>query len=115
MKGIKKSLGISFSVVLLLSFSMTLIPLDFFHYHQQISQGSCAKDKAHASCPHKFHITKKADFCWACAVHFDKTFTKVSFLEKLKLSPGLSFLINNETVGYFLEPVFTALRGPPSE
>jgi len=114
MKGIKRSLGISLSVALLLCFSMTLIPLDFLHNHQT-TEVSCTKDKKHSTCSHKLHITKKADFCWACAVHFDKTFTKVSFIEKLKLSPGLSLFINNETVGYFLERLFTGLRGPPSE
>lgn len=108
-------MGISLSVVILLSFSMTLIPLDFFHNHQQFSQVSCTKDKAQSSCTHKLHITKKADFCWACAVHFDKTFTQVSFVEKLKLSPGIALFINNETVGYFLERLFTGLRGPPAE
>lgn len=108
-------MGISLSVVLLLSFSVTLVPLDFFHNHQETRQVSCTKDKTHSTCTHKLHIAKKADFCWACAVHFDKTFTKVSFLEKLKSSPGLSLFINNETVGYFLERLFTGLRGPPAE
>jgi len=115
MHRIKRSLGISLSVVLLLSFSMTLIPLDFLHNHQTTFQVSCSKDKTHSTCTHKLHITKKADFCWACAVHFDKAFTKVSFLEKLKLSPGIALFVNNETVGYFLERLFTGLRGPPTE
>ncbi|MES3018854.1 MAG: hypothetical protein V4721_13790 [Bacteroidota bacterium] len=116
MKKIRKSLGVVLSAVLLLSFSVTLIPLDFLHNHQTSqSQVSCVKDKTHASCNHKLHVTKKADFCWACAVHFDKTFTKVSFIEKLKLSPGLSLFINNDTAGYFIERLFTGLRGPPTE
>ncbi len=116
MKRIKKSLGVVLSVVLLLSFSVTLIPLDFLHNHQTTqTQASCSKDKANSACSHKLHITKKADFCWACAVHFDKTFTKISFVEKLKLSPGLSLFINNDTVGYVIELFFTSLRGPPTE
>jgi len=116
MKRIKKSFGLALSVVLLLSFSVTLIPLDFLHNHQTAqTQSSCVKDKTHSTCTHKLHITKKADFCWACAVHFDKTFTKVSFIEKLKLSPGISLFINNETAGYFIERLFTGLRGPPTE
>ena len=114
MKGIKKSLGISLSVVLLLSFSVTLIPLDFFHSHQY-SQASCKADKTHSSCSHKLSLTKKADFCWACAVHFDKTFTKTSFLEKIRLSPVVSVFIDNEVTGYFVEQFFATLRGPPSE
>lgn len=116
MKRVKKSLGLALSVVLLLSFAVTLIPLDFLHNHQTSqTQVLCLKDKANTSCTHKLHITKKADFCWACAVHFDKTFTKVSFIEKLKLSPGLSLFINNDTAGYFIERLFTGLRGPPTE
>lgn len=116
MNRVKKSLGLALSVVLLLSFAVTLIPLDFLHNHQTSqTQVSCLKDKANTSCNHKLHITKKADFCWACAVHFDKTFTKVSFIEKLKLSPGLSLFINNDTAGYFIERLFTGLRGPPTE
>ena len=116
MKRIKNSIGVALSVVLLLSFSVTLIPLDFLHNHQSSQkQVSCAKDKAHASCTHRLHITKKADFCWVCAVHFDKTFAEVSFIDKLKLSPGLSLFINNDTVGYFIERLFTGLRGPPTE
>ena len=116
MKRIKKSLGISLSVILLLSFSVTLIPLDFLHNHQSAeTRVPCIKDKAKSSCAHKLHIKKKADFCWACAVHFDNSFTKISFIEKLKLSPGLSLFINNDTVGSFLEILFTGLRGPPAE
>lgn len=116
MKRIKKSLGVALSVVLLLSFSVTLIPLDFLHNHQTSqTRASCVKDKTHTSCTHKLHITKKAEFCWACAVHFDKTFSKISFIEKLKLSPGLSLFINNDTAGYFIERLFTGLRGPPAE
>jgi len=116
MKRIKKSLGVVLSAILLISFSVTLIPLDFLHHHQPSQRPvSCAKDKEHASCTHKLQITKKAEFCWACAVHTDKTFTKISFIEKLKLSPGLSLFINNDTAGYFIERLFTGLRGPPTE
>lgn len=116
MKRMKKSLGVALSVVLLLSFSVTLIPLDFLHNHQTSqTPASCVNDKTHTTCTHKLHITKKADFCWACAVHFDKTFADVSYIDKLKLFPGLSLFINNDTVGYFIERLFTGLRGPPTE
>jgi len=116
MKRIKRSLGVTLSLVLLLSFSVTLIPLNFFHNHQTMdAKVSCVKDKTHSTCTHKLHITKKADFCWACAVHLDKSFTKISFIEKLKLSPGLSLFINNDTAGYIIELLFTGLRGPPTE
>lgn len=116
MKRIRTSLSVALSVVLLLSFSVTLIPLDFFHNHQTLqTKPFCVKDKTHSTCNHKLHITKNADFCWACAVHFDKSFTKISFIEKLKLSPGLSLFINNDTAGYILELLFTGLKAPPAE
>ena len=116
MKRIKRSLGVALSLVLLLSFSVTFIPLNFFHNHQTAeTKISCVKDKTHATCTHKLHIAKKADFCWACAVHFDKSFTKASFIEKLKLTPGLSLFINNDTAGYIIELLFSGLRGPPTE
>lgn len=102
------------SVFLLISFSVTLIPLDFLHNHQSIPV-VCKKDGTQSACNHKLHVTKKADFCWACAVHYDKTFTVSSYFEKLKVSPGLSQIVNNETVSYFIERLFTGLRGPPSE
>jgi hypothetical protein len=114
MKRIKRQIGVSLSVLLLLSFSITLIPLDFFHNHKY-TQVSCKADVSNSSCTHKLHITKKADFCWACAVHFDKTFTKSSFVERLKLSPSLSLFVNNDAAAYFIERLFTGLRGPPSE
>lgn len=115
MKRLKRHIGVSLSVILLLSFSVTLIPIDFLHSHNNYTQAPCKDDKANSTCTHKLHITKKADFCWACAVHFDKTFTKSSFVEKLKISPVLSLFVNNDAVGYFVERLFTGLRGPPTE
>lgn len=114
MKGIKKSLGISLSVILLLSFSVTLIPLNLFHSHK-VTQTSCKVDKSHASCTHKLNITKKADFCWACAVHFDQSFTNTSVLENIRLSPAISVFADNRISGHFIEQIFSSLRGPPSE
>lgn len=114
MKDIKKSLGIAFSVVLLLSFSVTLIPLDIFHSHQY-STASCKSDKAHSTCTHKLKITKKADFCWACAIHFDKSFTKTSLLDKIRLSPAITAFAESKISGYFIEQIFSSLRGPPAE
>ncbi len=114
MKGIKKSVGIALSLVLLLSFSVTLVPLDFFHNHQA-PRTVCENTKTHAPCNHKVHLSQKADFCWVCAIHFDKTFTKTSLLEKIKSSPALSLFTDNDFTGYFIEQLFATLRGPPSE
>lgn len=95
---------------------MTLIPLDFLHNHQSSqTQLSCSKDKTQPNCGHKLHITKKADFCWACAVHFDKTFSKVTLSDKLKPTAELSLLIRNDIAGYVIEILLAGLRGPPTE
>ncbi len=114
MKGIKRPISILLSVLLLISFSVTLIPLDFLHNHKSVTT-TCVKDGTKSACNHKLHVTKKADFCWACAVHYDKTFTITSYFEKLRVSPGLSLVINNKTVSYFIERLFIGLRGPPVE
>jgi hypothetical protein len=114
MKGIKKSIGIALSFVLLLSLSVTIIPLDLLHNHQ-FSQTVCKDAKGNTACNHKVHLNKKTDFCWVCAVHFDKTFTGTSLLEKIKLSPTISLFADNEITGYFIEHLFAALRGPPTK
>ena len=114
MKGIKKYKRIALSFVLLLILSVTIIPLDFLHNHQS-SQTVCKDAKTHAPCNHKGHLAQKADFCWVCAIHFDKTFTSPSLLEKIKLSPALSLFTDNDVTGYFIERLFATLRGPPSE
>ena len=114
MKAFKKTFGLSFSVILLLSFSTVLLPLDFFHNHAPIlvSKGS---EQLNSSSSEKVNVQNKADYCWVCAVHIDKTFTKTSFYEKIRLSPMLSVFLNNEVTSYFVEQLLSTLRGPPTE
>lgn len=114
MKAIKRSFGLSLSVLLLLSFSVVLLPLDFLHNHGKITATS-GTEKVNSSSSHKLNIQNKPDYCWVCAVHFDKSFTQPTFFEKVRLSPVVSVLLNNETTGYFIEQLFSTLRGPPSE
>ena len=114
MKDIKRSLGLSLSVLLLMSFSVILLPLDFFHNHAPIPAYSGA-EKVNSSSSHQIKIQNKPDYCWVCAVHFDKTFTKASVFEKVRLSPVISLFLNNEVTGYVVEQLFSSLRGPPSE
>ena len=114
MKAFKRTFGFTFSVLLLLSFSTILLPLDFFHNHSPIpvSKGS---EQLNSSSTQKVNIQNKADYCWVCAVHIDKTFTKTSFYEKIRLSPMMSVFLNNEVTSYFVEQLLSTLRGPPSE
>lgn len=114
MKRIKRYISISLAALILLSFSVTLIPLDFIHNHKT-SARRCAQDAANTTCTHKLHISKKADFCWACAVHFDKSFTTSSFVENIKLNPVISIFVENDVTGTIFELIFAGLRGPPVE
>ena len=104
----------SLSVLLLLSFSIVFLPLDFLHNHGPIPLTS-STERANSSSTEKVNIQNKADYCWVCAVHFDKTFTKSSFYEKIRLSPMMSIFLNNRVTSYAVEQILSTLRGPPSK
>ena len=114
MKAFKKAFGMTFAVILLLTFSTVLLPLDFFHNHAPIpvTKGS---EQLNSTSTQKLSTQNKADYCWVCAVHIDKTFTKTSFYEKIRLSPMMSVFLNNEVTSYFVEQLLSTLRGPPTE
>lgn len=114
MKAFKKTFGLSLAVILLLSFSTVLLPLDFFHNHAPIPVSS-GTEQVNSSSTEKVNVQNKADYCWVCAVHIDKTFTKTSFYERIRLSPVMSVFLNNEVTSYFVEQLLSTLRGPPSE
>jgi hypothetical protein len=114
MKKIRKSISFYLSVFLLMGFSAIFLPLDVFHNHAPIPPISSA-EKLNSSTKQDLNVQNKADYCWVCAVHFDKTFTKSSFIEKIRLSPIMSVFLNNEVTGYVVELLLTSLRGPPSE
>ncbi|MGB4775637.1 MAG: hypothetical protein WBP45_10715 [Daejeonella sp.] len=114
MKGIKKSFGLALSVLLLLSFSVTILPFDLFHNHNPVAK-VCQDKKANTACTHQVHIATKADYCWVCAIHFDKEFTKTSFTERLAELPPIAVLLENKVTGYFIEQLFSSLRAPPTE
>ncbi|MFA6946815.1 MAG: hypothetical protein WC220_13045 [Pedobacter sp.] len=114
MEAIKRSFGISISVLLLLSFSAVLLPLDFFHNHAPIPS-STNTEQLSSSSTKKVNVQNKPDYCWVCAVHIDKTFTKTSFYEKIRLLPVMSVFLNNEVTSYVVEQLLSTLRGPPAE
>ena len=112
MKNIKKSLGTGISMLLLLLFSVTILPLDFLHNHSTTEQVCCGKK---IPCSHTVHINKKAPYCWICAIHYDRSFTSADTRETTSFLPVVKLFIDNAVTGYVAEIVYTALRGPPSE
>ena len=114
MKRIRKTFSFYLSVFLLLGFSAVFLPLDIFHNHAPIPQSS-GTEKLNSTTSHELNVQNNTDYCWVCAVHFDKTFTKSSFVEKIRLSPVMSVFLNNEVTGYVVELLLSSLRGPPSD
>jgi len=75
MKNISESLRKTLSALLLLCFSAVFLPLDFLHNHGPIAPVT-STEKVNSSSIEKLNNKIKSDYCWVCAVHFDKTFTK---------------------------------------
>lgn len=117
MKRIKNSYSYYLSVLLLLVFSAIFLPLDAFHNHAPLATTSqnSSGEKLISSDKQILDAQSNNDYCWVCAVHFDKTFTKTNFIEKVRLSPIMSVFLNNEITGYVAELLLSSLRGPPAE
>jgi hypothetical protein len=103
------------SAILLLSFSLSVIPVDFFHGHRTNSdqQNSCSKT-AGETCQHKNHLALKNSFCWACSVHFEKSFVTASATPILVERVGLSFTTQHAARLYKTTSIHYTLRGPPA-
>ena len=103
------------SVILLLAFSLSVIPIDFFHGHRTVSgqQNSCSKT-AGQTCQHKNHLDLKNSFCWACSVHFEKSFVTASATPILVEPVGLSFIVQHTTRLFKTTSIHYSLRGPPA-
>ena len=103
------------SVILLLAFSLSVIPIDFFHGHRTVSdqQNSCSKT-AGQTCQHKNHLALKNSFCWACSVHFEKSFVTTSATQILVEQVSLSFSIQHTTRLFKTTSIHYSLRGPPA-
>ena len=101
-------------MLLLLCFSAVFLPLDFLHNHGPLSPGT-SSETVNSNSKEKLSNKTKADYCWVCAVHFDKTFTKASIYENIRLSPIMSVFLNNKVTSYVVEQLLSTLRGPPTE
>ncbi|TZF85768.1 hypothetical protein FW774_01470 (plasmid) [Pedobacter sp. BS3] len=113
MRKLKRSYKLLTSVVLLLSFSVTILPLDLFHNHS-FKDTRCQEERLTGTCHHKVHVSEKTPFCWVCGIHYDKTFDKQQTAKKFESLPVVSFFLENHATKYIAELLFTALRGPPS-
>jgi hypothetical protein len=112
MKGIKKSIGTGISVLLLLCFSVAVLPMDFFHSHAE-AKIVCKDSPSNKPCKHSVHVSSAKSFCWVCAIHVDSQYISVNVIDKIASLPAVSLFSENEITGYFIECLFTALRGPP--
>jgi hypothetical protein len=97
--------------LLLLCFTVAALPFDFFHSHT--SRASCVEGSKYTTCHHKLHLSKTENPCFACGVHFDKTFI-LSESEATLLERSDSKLLPSERVEfYFVKPTTSSSRGPP--
>lgn len=110
----KKSIRVALSAFLLLCFSATAIPLDFLHDHGVEQTSSCSSSLKHSTCHHKLHISKKATYCLACVVHFDKSFTLTYSIQAYLKQTYLKLFIQDSFIEYSAETFVSFLRGPPS-
>lgn len=113
MKRSRKIFGRVVSTLLLLVFSVAIVPLDFLHTHASRPVCSISAAEAGTSCKHKLHISKKGSFCLICGVHQDKAFTK-SDLNVATFLPIRKFAFLNFNEGRVHSAVpYYSLRGPP--
>ncbi len=107
----RKSFGPLIGLLLMLNFSVTILPLDLFHRHP--STANCVDGTARLACHHKFHVSDKASFCWVCAIHLDKTFAKPAENRYQVHAEGHQLFVSELLSGSYVRLIATSLRGPP--
>jgi hypothetical protein len=112
MNDLKKSVRIILSRLLLLCFTVAILPIDFYHNHS-LEQTACNESAENGTCKHKLHLSQKSTSCWACAVHFDKTYLNAPFSEKITSISAVTLYFESKVTLYFVKLIFTDLRGPP--
>lgn len=110
---IKKSIRSALSIFLLLCFSVAALPLDFLHNHEA-EQIGCNNYPDGNSCNHKVHVSKKDSFCFACTIHFDKTFTFSHAAQAYVQQSFIKLFVHSNVPAYVAETLLSFLRGPPS-
>jgi len=110
----RKSVKAAIAFLLLLCISAVALPLDFFHNHQE-EEIHCSDYGQSGTCSHKVHLTTKKSFCFACAIHIDKTFLSSNTDRTESDVPWIRLSLQNEVTAIVIEPLLTLLRGPPGE
>ena len=110
----KRSIRAALSLLLLICFSVVALPLDFLHNHSE-EEVQCSDFGKQGTCSHKLHISKKGNFCFACAIHFDKNFVNTNNEVKEAEAPWIRIFLEHKVTAIVIEPLLTLLRGPPSE
>ncbi len=100
------------SLLLLLAFSLTIVPLDLFHDHHTRPTLCKTADKT-GSCQHKLHLAEKPAKCWICGIHYDKVFTKPLVPEKSIANSTTTRYLEKGAESYYTRLIFSSLRGPP--
>jgi hypothetical protein len=116
MKNIRKYTFSGITLFLLLSFTASIMPVDIFHEHRAKSEsiGFCKTDKGQ-TCQHKSHLGKRANFCWICSFHVEKTFIAAGKISFSTLQPPLLKSYSIESLKLYQSAVVHhRLRGPPS-
>jgi len=113
MKKFKKLYGKLTAFVMLLLFSAALMPLDFYHNHSE-EIPVCREQADNGTCRHKLHLSQGSKSCWVCAVHYDKSYYQPFTSDKDLPQPITGFFTEKKVNGYYVQLIFTALRGPPA-
>ncbi|MBC8053500.1 MAG: hypothetical protein H7Y13_10595 [Sphingobacteriaceae bacterium] len=109
----KKSIRVTLASVLLLCFSIAVLPLDIFHDHTS-EQTTCGTTAKHSSCQHKLHISEKTSYCFVCTAHIDKAFD-LAYSSPSSVTQSFTTLsFKLLSTDYTSETFLFFLRGPPS-
>gem|GEM_PF-1179052 len=116
MKNIRKYTLSGMALFLLLCFSASIIPADFFHEHRINTENAVScKVAGGQTCQHKSHLGKRVSFCWACTFHVDKTFINPEGINFSFYKPSLLKKISTESSRFYQSDiVYQSLRGPPA-
>ncbi|MXV14487.1 hypothetical protein [Hufsiella ginkgonis] len=108
-----RSYGKLISAMLLLCFSVTVLPLDLLHKHKAQPVCQEAAMGKQAACHHKLHVSARTPYCWVCAIHYDKAFLGTAVYATTVTAVTAPVFTEIHLDGFFTKLIATSLRGPP--